>query len=149
MFVITSYSVFCAWTYVGWIGLIFILNLSFISSDILIFFLRNNVNEQRRAHTFPDQTTGVQGEPSFCSRGSVPPSTDDGYVHPVDRDTGIPSTSGSDVEMTSEDEVLRLLNSTNHYSALGLMRFQNTDASVLKREYRKKVIVYIFLKIIH
>ncbi|XP_049413800.1 uncharacterized protein LOC125876623 [Solanum stenotomum] len=141
VFVITLYSVYCAWTYVGWIGLIFVLNLSFISSDVLIFFLRNNVNEQRRAHTFPDQTTGVQGEPSFCSSGSVPPSADDGYVHPVDCDTGIPSTSGSDAEMTSEDEVLRLLNSTDHYSALGLMRFQNIDASVLKREYRKKAML--------
>ncbi|MCD7465121.1 hypothetical protein HAX54_000604 [Datura stramonium] len=141
VFVITLYSVYCAWTYVGWIGLIFVLNLSFISSDILIFFLRNNVNEQRRDHSFPDQTTGVQGEPNFQSSGSVPPSADDGYVHPVDRGTGIPSTSGSDAEMTSEDEVLRLLNSTDHYSALGLMRFQSIDASVLKREYRKKAML--------
>lgn len=141
VFVITLYSVYCASTYVGWIGLIFALNLSFISSDILIFFLRNNVNEQRRDQSFPDQTTGVQGEPSFHFSGSVPPSADDGYVHPIDRGTGIPSTSGSDAEMTSEDEVLRLLNSTDHYSALGLMRFQSIDASVLKREYRKKAML--------
>lgn len=141
VFGITLYSVYCAWAYLGWIGLIFALNLSFISSDILIFFLRNNVNEQSRAHSFPDQTTEVQGEPSFYSSGSVPPSADDGYVHPVDRGTGIPSTSGSDAEMTSEDEVLRLLNSTDHYSALGLMRFQSIDASVLKREYRKKAML--------
>ncbi|KAM3265084.1 putative protein isoform X1 [Capsicum annuum] len=141
VFVITLYSVYCAWTYVGWIGLIFALNLSFISSDILIFFLKDNINEQSRAHSFPDQTTGVQGEPTFYSSGSVPPSTDDGYVHPVDRGTGIPSTSESDAEMTSEDEVLRLLNSTDHYSALGLMRFQSIDASVLKREYRKKAML--------
>ncbi|XP_059280818.1 uncharacterized protein LOC132034469 [Lycium ferocissimum] len=141
VFVVTLYSVYCAWTYVGWIGLVFALNLSFISSDILIYFLKNNVNEQRRANSFPDQTTGVQGEPSFYSGGSVPPSADDGYVHPVDRGTGIPSTSGSDAEMTSEDEVLRLLNSTDHYSALGLTRFQSIDASVLKREYRKKAML--------
>ncbi|KAK4380141.1 hypothetical protein RND71_002003 [Anisodus tanguticus] len=141
VFVITLYSVYCAWTYVGWIGLIFAFNLSFISSDILMFFLRKNVNQQRRANNFPDQTTGVQGEPSFYSGGSVPPSADDGYVHPVDCGTGTPSTSGSDAEMTSEDEVLRLLNSTDHYLALGLMRFQNIDASVLKREYRKKAML--------
>lgn len=141
VFVITLYSVYCTWTYVGWIGLIFALNLSFISSDILIFFLRNNVNEQRRAHSFPNQTTGVQGEHSFCTGGSVPPSADNGYVHPIDGDTGIPSTSGSDAEMAPEDEVLRLLNSTDHYSALGLMRFQNIDAAVLKKEYRKKAML--------
>ncbi|KAM3338142.1 hypothetical protein P3S68_031359 [Capsicum galapagoense] len=141
VFVITLYSVYCAWRYVGWIGLIFALNLSFISSDILIFFLRNNINKQSRADSFPDQTAGVQGAPSFYSSGSVPPSTDDGYVYPADRGTGIPSTSGSDAEMTSEDEVLRLLNSTDHYSALGLMQFQSIDASVLKREYGKKAML--------
>ncbi|KAM3265075.1 hypothetical protein P3L10_002069 [Capsicum annuum] len=101
----------------------------------------NNINKQSRADSFPDQTAGVQGAPSFYSSGSVPPSTDDGYVYPVDRGTGIPSTSGSDAEMTSEDEVLRLLNSTDHYSALGLMQFQSIDASVLKREYGKKAML--------
>ncbi|XP_075100349.1 uncharacterized protein LOC107799960 isoform X3 [Nicotiana tabacum] len=59
----------------------------------------------------------------------------------ADRGTGIPSTSGFDTDMTSEDEVLRLLNSTDHYSALGLSRFQNIDASVLKKEYRKKAML--------
>lgn len=141
VFVVNLYSVYCAWTYVGWLGLIFGLNLSFVSSDILIFFLRNNVNDYRRPNSSPDQTTGVQGEPSFYSGGSVPPSADDVYVHTADRGTGIPSTSGFDTDMTSEDEVLRLLNSTDHYSALGLSRFQNIDASVLKKEYRKKVIL--------
>ncbi|PHU29958.1 hypothetical protein BC332_02051 [Capsicum chinense] len=109
--------------------------------DILIFFLRNNINKQSRADSFPDQTAGVQGAPSFYSSGSVPSSTDDGYVYPVDRGTDIPSNSGSDAEMTSEDEVLRLLNSTDHYSALGLMQFQSMDASVLKREYGKKAML--------
>ncbi|MCE0482515.1 hypothetical protein HAX54_041326 [Datura stramonium] len=52
--------------------------MSFISSDILMFFLRNNINEQRRDHNIPDQTTGVQGEPRFHSSGSVPPYVDDG-----------------------------------------------------------------------
>ncbi|XP_009800430.1 uncharacterized protein [Nicotiana sylvestris] len=141
VFVVNLYSVYCAWTYVGWLGLIFGLNLSFVSSDILIFFLRNNVNDYRRPNSSPDQTTGVQGEPSFYSGGSVPPSAADVYVHTADRGTGIPSTSGFDTDMTSEDEVLRLLNSTDHYSALGLSRFQNIDASVLKKEYRKKAML--------
>lgn len=124
VFIMALYSVYCGRTYIGWLGLLLGLNLSFISSDVLIFFLKNNLNEQRGPDSFPEQTAGV--------------SADVGGGLPADHSAGIPSTSGSDSEMTSENEVIRLLNCADHYSALGLSRFQNVDVSILKREYRKK-----------
>nr|GLL48485.1 uncharacterized protein LOC109170176 isoform X1 [Ipomoea trifida] len=127
VFIMTLYSVYCGRTYVGWLGLLLGLNLSFISSDVLIFFLKNNLNEQGRPDSFPEQTAGV--------------SADVGGGLPADHSAGIPSTSGSDSEMTSENEVIRLLNCADHYSALGLSRFQNVDVSILKREYRKKAML--------
>ncbi|KAL0414853.1 UNVERIFIED_CONTAM: 30S ribosomal protein S6 [Sesamum radiatum] len=59
----------------------------------------------------------------------------------ADRSAGVPSTSGSDFETTSEDEVVRLLNCADHYAALGLSRFENIDVSVIKKEYRKKAML--------
>ncbi|KAJ6312299.1 hypothetical protein OIU77_013939 [Salix suchowensis] len=112
LLIITVYSTYCVWSYVGWLGLLLALNLSFISSDILV----------------------VQA--SFNGD-----SFETGPGLSADRSPGVPSTSGSDSELTSEEEVVRLLNCTDHYSALGLSRNENVDVSVLKREYRKKAML--------
>ncbi|MFS7962690.1 putative DnaJ domain, cleavage inducing molecular chaperone, Jiv, Chaperone J-domain superfamily [Helianthus anomalus] len=131
LLILTLYSLYSAWTLVGWLGLIFALNLSFFSSDALVYLLRNNMNEHRRANSVPEQPAGMQsgpGEEEHNDGGSHPPA---------DRGSGVPSTSGSD----SEDEVVRLLNSADHYSALGLSRFQEIDVTFLKREYRKKAML--------
>lgn len=142
LLIMTVYSVYCAWTLVGWLGIILVLNLSFFSSDALIFFLRNNMNEQRRSNSGPEQTAGMQSGPSVFNGDEAHASSTDGGINPqADRSSGVPSTSGSDSGLTSEDEVLRLLNSTDHYSALGLSRFQEIDLSILKREYRKKAMM--------
>lgn len=133
--IITVYSVYCAWMYVGWLGLLLGLNLSFISSDALIFFLRNNLNKHRRTNSAFEQAAGFSGEQWNAS------SPENGSGLPSDRSPGVPSTSGFDSDVTSEDEVGRLLNSTDHYSALGFSRFENVDVSILKREYRKKAIL--------
>ncbi|CAH9120445.1 unnamed protein product [Cuscuta epithymum] len=127
VFIVTLYSVYCGRTHVGWLGLLLGLNLSFISSDALIFFLKNNLNE-RRSDSYPEQMAGV--------------SADFGGGLPADHSTGgIPSTSESDSGMTSENEVIRLLNCADHYSALGLSRFQDVDVSILKREYKRKAML--------
>ncbi|CAA3023924.1 Molecular chaperone (superfamily) [Olea europaea subsp. europaea] len=139
--IMTVYSMYCAWTYVGWLGVLIGLNLSFISSDILLYVLRNTL-EQRRPNIHEEQAAGMQGEPSFFSHESMHASSSGtGTDVPDDRNPGIPSTSGSDSEVTSEDEVVRLLNCKDHYAALGLFRFQNIDLSIIKREYRKKAML--------
>ncbi|CAL2226623.1 unnamed protein product [Prunus armeniaca] len=142
LFVATVYSIYCAWTYVGWLGLLIGLNLSFISSDCLIYFLKNNVNQQRRPTRFPEQASGMQGQPGFFNgEQEHASSSENGPWFSADRSPGVPSTSGADSEITSEDEVVRLLNCTDHYSVLGLSRFENIDVSLLKREYRKKAML--------
>lgn len=137
LLVLTLYSVYCAWAYVGWLGMLLGLNLSFISSDALIYFLKNNIDEQR-SKPF-ERTDGVQGDRSFFNGEGHFQYSDTGSGQSMDRSAGVASTSGADSEITSEDEVVRLLNCTDHYSALGLSRYQQVDVSVLKREYRKKV----------
>lgn len=119
------------------------MNLSFVSSDALLFFLRNIINEQRSSNSTPEQSAGMQGQQSFSPNESVhASSTETGAAGlQADRISGLPSTSGSGSEMASEDEVVRLLSCTDHYAALGLSRFENIDVSIMKREYRKKVSV--------
>ncbi|KAM1191581.1 hypothetical protein PS2_011841 [Malus domestica] len=138
----TLYSIYCAWTSVGWLGLLLGLNLSFISSDYLIYFLKNNVSQQRRPNGSSEQTSGMPGQPDFFnSEQAHASSSGNGPWFSADRSPGVPSTSGTDSEITSEDEVVRLLNCTDHYSALGFSRYENVDVSLLKREYKKKAML--------
>ncbi|XP_022721731.1 uncharacterized protein LOC111279099 isoform X2 [Durio zibethinus] len=142
LLITTIYSVYCAWIYAGWLGLLLALNLSFISSDVLIYYLNNNINQQARPDGNPEQTNGMHGQPGFFNEESVHASFSENVPgFSADRGPGVASTSGVDTEITSEEEVARLLNCTDHYSVLGLSRYQNVDVNVLKREYRKKAML--------
>ena len=126
---------YCAWTYVGWLGLLVALNLAFISSDILIYFLKNNINQNRSPEGSTEQTPGMEGQQGFFNSDQTYSSAfETGPGYSADRSPGAPSTSGADSETTSEDEVVRLLNCTDLYSALGLSRYENVDVSILKTE---------------
>lgn len=138
LLITTVYSVYCAWQYVGWLGLLLAFNLAFISSDVLIYFLKKNIDQQSRSNPF-EQRAGMHGQPGFSDEPTHASSSENGPS--VDRNAGTPSTSGVDSDVTSEDEVVRLLNCSDHYSALGLTRYQNIDVSILKREYRKKAML--------
>lgn len=134
LLIATLYSVYCAWFYVGWLGLLFGFNISFISSDALIFFLRKNINERGSPDT-PFESTG----PGNFNEQRNASSSESGFGPTADRSSGVPSTSGSESDLTPEEEVVRLLNCADHYSALGFSKFGSIDVSILKREYRKKV----------
>ena len=140
LLITTIYSVCCAGMYAGWLGLLLALNLSFISSDALIYYLKKNIKQQERPDGNPEQTSGMHGQPGFFNDESVHVSFSANVPgFSANRGPGAASTSGVDTDITSEDEVARLLNCTDHYSALCLSRYQNVDVTVLKREYRKKV----------
>ncbi|CAI9118927.1 OLC1v1020554C1 [Oldenlandia corymbosa var. corymbosa] len=144
LFIATSYSMYCVWASVGWVRLFFGLNLSFISSDVLIYILRNNMKDQRRSNnTTGEQASEEPGQSDFFAGGQYPASSAGiGVAGPsADERSGTPSTSGFDHEATSEDEVVRLLNCSDNYSAFGFARFENVDISVLKREYKKKAML--------
>ncbi|XP_028788352.1 uncharacterized protein LOC114744346 [Neltuma alba] len=140
LLITTVYSVYCAWMYVGWLGLLLALNLSFISSDVLIYFLKKRINEQSQFNA-SEHRAGMQGQPDFSSDEPMHAYSENGAGSSADRNAGVPSTSGVDSDLPSEDEVVRLLNCSDHYSVLGLTRYQNIDASLVKREYRKKAML--------
>ncbi|KAK9084400.1 hypothetical protein Scep_030871 [Stephania cephalantha] len=141
LLITTVYSIYCAKTYVGWLGLLLGLNLSFISSDILIYFLKSNTNDHSRSSQPQEQAAGARGQFSSFFGEPMNATPETAFDTSTDRNQGVPSTSGADAEMTPGDEVVRLLNCTDHYSALGLSRYENVDASLLKREYRRKAML--------
>lgn len=136
LFIATLYSVYCAWIYVGWLGLTFALNLAFVSSEVLLIVLSDKINE-RRDNGSAEQSAGFQGQSGFFSGESMHTSAS----VPTEHDLGTPSTSGSDPEATPESEIVRLLNCRDYYTALGFSRFGSIDPSVLKREYKKKAML--------
>nr|DAD38343.1 TPA_asm: hypothetical protein HUJ06_008984 [Nelumbo nucifera] len=141
LLITTVYSIYCVKIYVGWFGLLLVLNLSFISSDILAYFLKNTMHEHTRSNR-PEQDAGTQNRSdSFYGEPSRTSPSEAAFGRSSDRSAGLPSTSGADAELTSEDEVVRLLNCTDHYCALGFSRYENVDVSLLKREYRRKAML--------
>lgn len=137
------YSMYCAKSYVGWLGLLLSLNLSFISSDVLVQLLKNNVDNNKSAGSSrnSEQNSGKSGFFGEFRQSSADNTSQSEYAQPSDRGPGDPSTSGAEKDLTSEDEVSRLLNCTDHYSALGFHRYENIDVSLLKREYKKKAML--------
>ncbi|PAN44186.1 hypothetical protein PAHAL_9G023000 [Panicum hallii] len=137
------YSMYCARSYVGWLGLLLSLNLSFFSSDVLVQFLKNKVDNKKSTGSSrsSEQSSGRSGNIFEEFKPSADGTSQAGYARASDRNPGDPSTSGSEKELTSEDEVARLLNCTDHYSALGFRRYENIDVSSLKREYKKKAML--------
>ncbi|XP_042517844.1 uncharacterized protein LOC122091779 [Macadamia integrifolia] len=137
LLITTLYSLYCAKTYVGWLGLLLGMNLSFISSDVLVYLLKNNMNKRTRSYRDTEQGQSF----SFYDEAVHPSFSENASMKSTDRSSGEASTSRVDSELTSEDEVVRLLNCTDHYSALGFSRYETVDVSLLKREYRKKAML--------
>ncbi|XVF66067.1 hypothetical protein PTKIN_Ptkin10aG0004400 [Pterospermum kingtungense] len=142
LLITTVYSVYCVGMYAGWLGLLLALNLSFISSDALIYYLKKNINQQARPNGNSEQMDGMYRQPDFFNDEAVHGSLSENVPGlSADHGPGVASTRRVDTEITSEDEVARLLSCTDHYSALCLSRYQDVDVNALKREYRKKAML--------
>ncbi|KAH9329182.1 hypothetical protein KI387_001290 [Taxus chinensis] len=152
----TMYSIYCAKVHVGWFGLVFCMNMAFISSDILLYFLKGSMDESK------GQSSSEQAE-SYKNRGrhfysesrkhysaggedrSSPgrPFGESSHTSRVGGHDRQPSTNGQNkaVLNLAEEEVMRLLDSPDYYVTLGLSRFEDIDSAALKREYRKKAML--------
>lgn len=154
----TAYAVYCVNARVGFHGVFLLLNLSFISSGIL--------NELNQGYNCNDEGIHVEEE-----KKSEQVMED----FPVDCENSCPTTEAEDVkssksacttpkaasitntqkdassskvvvvESASLAEMKRIMNCSNHYEVLGLLRDTNVDPNVLKKEYHKKVSNFCYL----
>lgn len=157
VFMATIYSIYCVRTRVGWVGVILSINLAFLSNDLLNYLLQwcdkisESVHEEQKekeaGSVMEDDFSGESGfsvpksetDKAYSGKSSSKTTSSSSFVHkPVE------SLSSSQVvkeDFSSVNEMKRILNSMDHYEALGFPCQKRIDAIVLKREYRKKAMI--------
>ncbi|KAJ4836077.1 hypothetical protein Tsubulata_010697 [Turnera subulata] len=151
----TMYAIYCVKIRVGWHGVILSINLTFLSNDVLNFLLQWCDNLSESTHYEEQKESESIMEDEFCaeSKFSVPVDeseklqsckssskpTDNSSVVNNQKEPSAPKVIGD--EMNSADEMKRILNSSDHYEALGFVRHKRIDVTILKKEYRKKAML--------
>lgn len=152
------YAVYCVKVRVGWLGVFLSINLSFLSNDALNWMLqwcdsvRENTHseEQKQSETiveddfsedceFSTPTKESENQHSYCNKAPTKPPASS-VVKDMPKEA--PASKVVKEQTSSADEMKRILNSIDHYEALGFSRHKKIDALVLKKEYHKKVYVY-------
>ncbi|KDP33261.1 hypothetical protein JCGZ_13101 [Jatropha curcas] len=151
----TIYAIYCVKVRVGWHGVFLSVNLTFLSDDALNFLLQwyDNINENTRFEEQKESETVLEDEFSPECDYSVPADESE-KVQPCKSSSKPAATSSVDKnqndscsrkvvreETSSVDEMKRILNSVDHYEALGFPRHKRIDASILRKEYRKKAML--------
>lgn len=150
----TAYAIYCVKVQVGWLGVLLSINLAFFSNDVLNYMLQwcDKVSESTHFEE-PKQSEEVMEDDFSRECDYSIPTSEPEKVHSckssskpstsaVINNTEKESSSSSKVvkeEISSADEMQKILSSLNHYEALGFPRHQKIDAANLKKEYRKKV----------
>ncbi|KAL5736771.1 hypothetical protein ACOSP7_031235 [Xanthoceras sorbifolium] len=150
----TMYAIYFVKVRVGWLGVFLAINLAFLSNDVLNYLLQwcDNISENSHFEEQKESETVTEDEYSGECEYSIPADEPE-KLHSCKSSSKPASTSVisnqkesscSKVvreESSSVDEMKRILNSMDHYEALGFPRHKKIDAIVLKKEYRKKAMV--------
>ncbi|PIA25529.1 hypothetical protein AQUCO_11100004v1 [Aquilegia coerulea] len=151
----TAYSLYCVKVRVGWLGVFLSINLAFISNDVLTYLLQGYDNESEDKHFEEQKETEsvVEDDISGDFESSVPTresenfhsckstsntSTTSTFLN-SQKDSPVPRIIKADTSST--DEMKRIINSLDHYEALGIPRNKNINATLLKKEYHRKAML--------
>lgn len=148
----TIYAIYCVKVQVGWVGVILSIHLAFFSNDALNYMLQWCDNVSESTHFEEQKQSEPVVEDDFSGECEYPIPTDESEKLHSCKTSSKPATSAvindqkepssSKVvkeEISSADEMKKILNSLDHYEALGFPRHRRIDAAILKKEYRKKV----------
>ncbi|CAH9052921.1 unnamed protein product [Cuscuta epithymum] len=156
------YSVYSVKTRVGWHGVFISINLSFLSNGILNYLL-HRYDILRESSHYEEQQQQVEPDSSFAEEegfctayesSSAPPSDETEKLHSC-KSSSKPAVITTTVmdkqeplakEVSREDlnsvaEMKRIINSVDHYEAIGFSRHKKIDSLLLKKEYRKKAMI--------
>ena len=156
--VATLYAIYSVKVRVGWFGVLLSINLSFISNDILNYLLPlcDNVSESQQFEEQKESESITEDDISGKCDFSVPIDEAEKMqsfkssskaaatttVFSKQKESSVSQVVREDV--SSVDEMNRILGSVDHYEALGFQRHKKIDAATLKKEYRKKVYAFFF-----
>ncbi|KAB2601967.1 hypothetical protein D8674_002972 [Pyrus ussuriensis x Pyrus communis] len=150
----TVYAIYCVKVQVGWHGVVISINLAFISNDALSYMLQwcDKVSESTHFEEQKQSETVMEDDFSGECEYSIP--TDQSEKLHSCNSSSTPSTSAVinekeesfpikvvKEEISSADEMKKILDSIDHYEALGFPRHKKVDAAILKKEYRKKAML--------
>ncbi|KAJ7981983.1 DnaJ-like subfamily C member 14 [Quillaja saponaria] len=150
----TIYAIYNVQVRVGWHGQFLSIHLAFLSNDILNFLLQRFDNERESTHSEEQKQSETVAEdeiPEECEYSL--PTDESENMHSCKSSSKPAATSAVDnqkefsaakivKEQTgSVDEMRKILNSLDHYEALGFPRHKKIDAAILKKEYRKKAML--------
>ncbi|KAJ6423194.1 hypothetical protein OIU84_024180 [Salix udensis] len=155
VFMATIYAIYFVKVQVGWHGVFLSVNLTFFSNDVLNFLLQwcDNVSESTQSDEHKESETVLEDEFSAECEFSFPVDESE-KVQPC-KSSSKPVASSSVVnnqkessarkvvveETSSTNEMKRILDSVNHYEALGFPCHKRIDVAILKKEYRKKAML--------
>lgn len=153
----TLYSMYCVKIRVGWLGVSLAINLAFLSNDVLNYMIKwcdnlsesTHFEEHKEADSFPEDDfctkceysapteveTEEEDKMKSCKSATTPASPSSVVEKP--KESAAKSVVREDASSLIEME--KILNSGNHYDALGFPRHKKIDVVLLKKEYRKKV----------
>lgn len=157
----TIYAVYCVKVRVGWLGVFLSANLAFFSNELFNYLLQvydgasegTQFEEHKESEPIPEDFSGdceysspaSESENIFsCKSSSKTTST-----------TNVVNTQKSSVskvvkaDSSSIDEMRRILDSLDHYDALGFSRNKSIDVSLLRKEYRRKVVFTFYAHLFH
>ncbi|CDY40040.1 BnaC05g12750D [Brassica napus] len=156
----TVYAIYSVNVRLGWPGVILSMNLAFLSNDVFIRLLQwcDSVSEKAQPEELKKPETVLEEEFTGEFEYPSPPPVEEVPEKKVHENKSAnkpasPATVVSDLkevssvkvvsveETGSADEMKRILDSLNHYEALGFPRHKKIDAAVLKKEYRKKAML--------
>ncbi|KAM1003967.1 hypothetical protein ACFX2C_004217 [Malus domestica] len=150
----TVYAIYIVKVQVGWHGVVISINLAFISNDALNYMLQwcDKVSESTHFEEQKQSETVMEDDFSGECEYSIP--TDQSERLHSCNSSSTPSTSAVinekeesfpikvvKEEISSADEMKKILDSIDHYEALGFPRHKKVDAAILKKEYRKKAML--------
>ncbi|XP_050218568.1 uncharacterized protein LOC126669206 [Mercurialis annua] len=151
----TIYAIYCVKVRVGWHGVFLSINLTFLSNDVVNYLLQwcDNINENSHFEEQKEPEPVMPDEFSAESEYSIPVDESEkvqsckSSSEKVDTSSIVKNQNESSSrkvvkeETDSADEMKRILNTLDHYEALGFSRHKRIDATVLKKEYRKKAML--------
>lgn len=159
----TVYGIYFVKVRVGWLGVFLAINLAFVSNDILNYLLKwcDDISEKSHFEEQKESETVLEDEFSGETEYSIPTDEPE-KVHSC-KSSSKPTVSSSVIieqkecssstvikeEISSVDEMKRILSCLDHYEVLGFTRHKKIDVTILKKEYRKKVMVVLLAEVLH
>lgn len=153
--VATAYALYFVKVRVGWLGVCLSINLAFLSNDVLNYLLQGCDHGREDAHFEEPKVSEPITEDDFSEdcESSVPTS-DAENLHSCKTSSNESTTSAflniqknssatrvEKKDTSSADEMKRILDSLDHYEALGVPRNKNINVALLKKEYHKKAML--------